>query len=73
MRGRKSRRLTLSPADVPILHGVAHSRRLVWFQVQQPASCLALPRENASPPLPPGWNVIRRLFGASAAGMNGAG
>jgi hypothetical protein len=34
MRGRKPRRLTLSPADVPILHGVAHSRRLAWFQVQ---------------------------------------
>src|SRR5207248_2797484 len=34
MRGRKPRRLTLAPADVPILHGVAHSRRLAWFQVQ---------------------------------------
>ena len=34
MRGRKSRRLTLLPDDVPILRGVAQSRRLAWFQVQ---------------------------------------
>ena len=34
MRGRKSRRLKLAAAEVPILRGVAHSRRLAWFQVQ---------------------------------------
>jgi hypothetical protein len=34
MRGRSPRPLTIQPADTPILQGVAHSRRLAWFQVQ---------------------------------------
>src|SRR5215468_5545603 len=42
MRGRKPRPLTLSAADLPILQGVARSRRLPWFQVQHARLVLAV-------------------------------
>jgi hypothetical protein len=42
MRGRKPRPLTISPADLPILQGVAHSRRLAFFQVQHARIVLAV-------------------------------
>src|SRR5215468_12615279 len=42
MRGRKPRPLTLSAADLPILQGVARSRRLAWFQVQHARLVLAV-------------------------------
>ncbi len=42
MRGRKPRPLTIADADVPILQGVARSRRLAWSQVQHARIALAV-------------------------------
>jgi transposase len=42
VRGRKPRRLTLAPADLPILEAVAHSRRLAFYQVQHARIALAV-------------------------------
>ena len=41
MRGRKPRPLTLAPVDLPILRGIARSRRFAWFQVQHARIVLA--------------------------------
>lgn len=42
MRGRRPRPLVLADVDTPILKGVAHSRRLAWFQVQHARIVLAV-------------------------------
>ena len=73
MRGRKARRLTLAPADLPILHGVAHSRHLAWFQVQHARIVLAVAcGRTHRRPWPPEWNVTRPPSGASAAATSRA-
>src|SRR3954447_5500566 len=35
MRGRRPRPLQIAPHDAPILHEIARSRSLPWFQVQR--------------------------------------
>ncbi len=42
MRGRKLRRITLTSHDVPLLHQIARSRTLLWFQVQRARVVLAM-------------------------------
>ena len=42
MRGRKPRRITLASHDVPLLHQIARSRTLPWFQVQRARVVLAM-------------------------------
>src|SRR5205085_227863 len=42
MRGRKPHPLTLAAADAPILHAVAHSRHLAFFQVERARIVLAV-------------------------------
>jgi Winged helix-turn helix len=42
MRGRKPNSLTLRPGDEPILHQIARSQTLAWFQVRRARTILAL-------------------------------
>ena len=42
MRGRKPRRLSLSPDDQSVLEQIARSRTLPWFQVQRARALLAM-------------------------------
>ena len=42
MRGRRPRPLEIAPQDVPILHPIARSRSLPWYQVQRAQILLAV-------------------------------
>ena len=42
MRGRKPREIDLAPSDQPVLHWIAQSMSLPWYQVQRARIVLAI-------------------------------